>query len=175
VDKVAVGPDFSEYFGFLCQFSFHRLLHNHHHHLTSVAGTIGQTEADVPSGFSFTPPQETKKKKKDCVQEIKFYPFLCHDIIDTIPLTVETCRDRAVNIATGYGFVFESRLGQEFSLLHVVQTVSGIYLASYPIGIGGSFPGKERSEREADHLPPTSAEVKKIWFYTSIPPYVFMA
>jgi hypothetical protein len=29
--------------------------------------------------------------------------------------------------------------------------------------------------READHSPPINAEVKKMWIYTSIPPYVFMA
>jgi hypothetical protein len=29
--------------------------------------------------------------------------------------------------------------------------------------------------READHSPPTSAEVKKMWIYTTTPPYVFMA
>jgi hypothetical protein len=28
---------------------------------------------------------------------------------------------------------------------------------------------------EADPSPPISAEVKHTWFYTSIPPYVFMA
>jgi hypothetical protein len=49
VGKVALGQAFSEYFGFLCQFSFHRLLHTHHH-LPSGAGTIGQTVADVSSG-----------------------------------------------------------------------------------------------------------------------------
>jgi hypothetical protein len=32
VDKVALGQVFSEYFGFPCQFSFHQLPHNHHHH-----------------------------------------------------------------------------------------------------------------------------------------------
>jgi hypothetical protein len=32
-----------------------------HHHLSSGAGTIGQLLADVPSGLSLTPPQETKK------------------------------------------------------------------------------------------------------------------
>jgi hypothetical protein len=41
VDKVALGQVFSEYFGFPCQSSFHQFLHNHHH-LSSVAGTIGQ-------------------------------------------------------------------------------------------------------------------------------------
>jgi hypothetical protein len=49
VDKVALGQVFSEYFGFPCQFSFHRLLHIHHH-LPSGEGIIGQLVADVPSG-----------------------------------------------------------------------------------------------------------------------------
>jgi hypothetical protein len=60
VDKVALGQVFSDYFGFLCQFSFHRLFHTHHH-LSSGAGTIGQLVADVPSGLSLTPSHETKK------------------------------------------------------------------------------------------------------------------
>jgi hypothetical protein len=40
---------------------------------------------------------------------------------------------------------------------------------------GGSFPGVKRQERDVHHSPPTSAEVKKTWIYTSAPPYVFMA
>jgi hypothetical protein len=32
----------------------------------------------------------------------------------------------------------------------------------------------KRPEREAYHSPPTSAEVKKTWIYTSTPPYVFI-
>jgi hypothetical protein len=28
--------------------------------------------------------------------------------------------------------------------------------------------------READHSPPASAEIKKIWIYISTPPYAFM-
>jgi hypothetical protein len=52
VDKVALGQVFFEYFGFLCQFSFHRLLHTHH--LSSGAGTTGQLVAAVPSGLSLT-------------------------------------------------------------------------------------------------------------------------
>jgi hypothetical protein len=61
VDKVALGQVFSEYFRFPCQFSFNRLLHIHHH-LSSVAGSIGQLLADVPSVLSLTSPQETKRK-----------------------------------------------------------------------------------------------------------------
>jgi hypothetical protein len=41
----------SKYFGFHCQFSFHQLLHTHHH-LSSRADTICQIAADVPSGLS---------------------------------------------------------------------------------------------------------------------------
>jgi hypothetical protein len=58
-DKMELGLVFSEYFGFPCQFSFHRLLHIHHH-LSSEAGTISQLMANVPSALSLTPPQETK-------------------------------------------------------------------------------------------------------------------
>jgi hypothetical protein len=61
VDKVALGQVFSEYFGCARQFSFHRLLHIHHH-LPSGEGTIGELVADAPSGLSVTPPKESKKK-----------------------------------------------------------------------------------------------------------------
>jgi hypothetical protein len=50
------------------------------------------------------------------------------------------------DITTTYGWTtegseFDSRLSQEFSLLHVVRTGSGAHPASYPMGTGGSFPG----------------------------------
>jgi hypothetical protein len=68
------------------------------------------------------------------------------------------------------GSEFESRRGQEFSL-HVVQTGSGVHPASHPMGTGGSFPGGKAAGSEADHSPPTSAEVRKIWIYTCTPLY----
>jgi hypothetical protein len=48
--------------------------------------------------------------------------------------------DSAVGIVTGYGLddrgsEFESRWGQEFSLLHV-QTGSQVHPTSYPMGTG---------------------------------------
>jgi hypothetical protein len=48
----------------------------------------------------------------------------------------------AVGIVTGLmtqEFEFQSSKGQEFSLLHVVQTSSGAHPASYPMG-SGLFP-----------------------------------
>jgi hypothetical protein len=68
---------------------------------------------------------------------------------------------------------FESRWVQEFSLLHVVQTGSWAHPASYPVGTGVLSSGVKRPEREADHSPPTNAEVKKVWIYISTPPYAF--
>jgi hypothetical protein len=42
---------------------------------------------------------------------------------------------------TTEGSDFDSRLGQKFSLLHVVQTGSEAHPASYLMGTRGSFPG----------------------------------
>jgi hypothetical protein len=41
--------------------------------------------------------------------------------------------------------------------------------------LGDLSPELKRLGRAADHSPPTSAEVKKTWTYTSTPPYIFMA
>jgi hypothetical protein len=38
---------------------------------------------------------------------------------------------------------FESRLGQELSLLDVAQTGSGVHPASYPMGTEGSLTGSK--------------------------------
>jgi hypothetical protein len=62
VDKMTLGQVFSEYLGFHCQLSFHRLLHNHHY-LSSGAGTIGQIVTEVPSGLSLTLPKQIKETK----------------------------------------------------------------------------------------------------------------
>jgi hypothetical protein len=58
--------------------------------------------------------------------------------------------------------VIVSRKGEEFALLHVVQTGSGVHPTSYPMGTGDYFSGVKLLGREADYLPPVSAEVKRI-------------
>jgi hypothetical protein len=55
-------------------------------------------------------------------------------------------RDSSVGIVTGYGLddrasEFESRQGQEFSLLRVFRTASGAHPASYPMGTGSKAGG----------------------------------
>jgi hypothetical protein len=73
----------------------------------------------------------------------------------------------SVCTASGYGlkdwmigFLFPAWAGN-FSLHHRVQTGSEAHPASYPMGIGGSFPEGRAAGREADHPPPFSAEVKE--------------
>jgi hypothetical protein len=65
--------------------------------------------------------------------------------------------------------------GQDFYRFHVVRACSGAYPASCRMDTGAFPPGAKRQGREADHWPPTSAEVKNTLIYTSTPPCVFMA
>jgi hypothetical protein len=49
----------------------------------------------------------------------------------------------------------------DFSSSLCVQTGSGAHLASRTMGTGGPYPeAKERPGRDADHSPPSSAEVE---------------
>jgi hypothetical protein len=43
------------------------------------------------------------------------------------------------------------------------------------MGTSDTFPGVKRPRREDDQSTPSSAEVKNVWSYTSIPQYAFMA
>jgi hypothetical protein len=70
------------------------------------------------------------------------------------------CHDSSVGIALGSRLDYRGSMVRfpagagNFSLLHLVQNGSGAHPASYPMGTRGSFP-------EADHSPPSSAEVKE--------------
>jgi hypothetical protein len=85
-------------------------------------------------------------------------------------------RDSSVGIALGYelddrGSRVRLPAGSgNFSLHHRFQNGSGAHPASYPMATRGSFPGVRRPGCEADHSPPSSAEVKNAWSYTSTLP-----
>jgi hypothetical protein len=81
VDKVAFGQVFSEYLGFPCQNSLHRLLHSHHR--SSGDGTIGKLVADVPY------PKETKKKYT-YTAGLAIGDFVTPDLIIQNKFSVET-------------------------------------------------------------------------------------
>jgi hypothetical protein len=82
----------------------------------------------------------------------------------------------SVNTALGYGLDDRgSRVrfpagAVNFSLHHRVQKGSGVHPASYPMGTGTLSLGVKRPGSEADHSPPSSAEVKTAWSYTSTSP-----
>jgi hypothetical protein len=105
----------------------------------------------------------------------------CIEVVFQIYNFVASSRGSAVGIAIGYGL--DDRGGRGSSPGRVknfhfsISTGSGVHPASYTMGIGGSFfgGGCKVAGREADHSPPTSAEVKKTWTYTPTPAYVFMA
>jgi hypothetical protein len=73
-------------------------------------------------------------------------------------------RANHVSIYTGVRFLAGSR---DFSLLHSVQTASGAHPASYPMGTEAGYSVVKRPRREADHSPPSIAEVKNA---EAIPP-----
>jgi hypothetical protein len=77
--------------------------------------------------------------------------------------------DSSVRIGNGYGLEdrgsgvqFPTGVGN-FSLRHHVKIVSGAHQGSSPMGAGELFPwvGVKLLGREADHSPPSSAEVKE--------------
>jgi hypothetical protein len=67
------------------------------------------------------------------------------------------------SIVSGYGLdeVRSPAGAKDFSSNLCVQTCSGAHPASCTMGTGGPFPGgKARPGRDADHSPPSSAEVE---------------
>jgi hypothetical protein len=83
---------------------------------------------------------------------------------------------RTTELALGYGLddrgsgVRFSAGAGNFSHHHRVQNGSGAYPASYSRATGALSLGVKRPERKADHSPPSSAEVKNAWNYTSTLP-----
>jgi hypothetical protein len=90
-------------------------------------------------------------------------------------ILMKMSRDSSVGIATGYGL--EDQGGGSSSPGRV--NIFCFSISSRP-ALGSTqrpikwVPGVKRQGLQADHSPPTSAEVKKMWIHTSTPPYVFM-
>jgi hypothetical protein len=105
-------------------------------------------------------------------RKILFRPGLSKLCFDS---SLRPLRARGLLVASGM-YDFRWVCSDEFFCLVLNYYLFGFAAVhSYLMGTGGSSPGVKRPKREADHSPPTSAEVKKTWIYTSTPPYVFMA
>jgi hypothetical protein len=61
-----------------------------------------------------------------------------------------------------------------YPLRHRLCTPSGAHPVSYPMGTRIFSQEVKAAGRETDHSPPSSAEIKNAWSYTSTPPYVFI-
>jgi hypothetical protein len=71
---------------------------------------------------------------------------------------------------------FDSQQDLEIFLFPTVsRTALGPTQPPVPWVPGALSLGVKRPGREANHSPPSSAEVKNVWTYTSTPPYAFMA
>jgi hypothetical protein len=85
-------------------------------------------------------------------------------------------RDSIVRIVTSYGREDRgdrsSIPGRVKNFLFSRSSRPALRSTQYPIQW---VPGVKRPGREVDHSPPTSAEVKKMWIYTSTLTYAFMA
>jgi hypothetical protein len=130
-----------ENFGFPCQFSFHRLLHTRHH-LSSGAGTRGQTAADVPSGLSLTPPHETKKKWRNFLQ---FAGLTCGKFTNCIRYTDQISCNYIRTCETVYEYTgkvplwpYEKQSFTNISDKHAVS-IFVVEVCFYPEGGGSRF------------------------------------
>jgi hypothetical protein len=74
----------------------------------------------------------------------------------------------------GTGVRFSARV-RYISFHHSVQTGSVAHTAFYSMGTGALPQDVKRPGREAEHLPPYSADINNFCRYSSTPPYVFMA
>jgi hypothetical protein len=78
------------------------------------------------------------------LQKFLYFPKTIQYLF-SLNISNHVSRDSAVSIATSYwlddrGVGVQVQWGQEFSLLHIVQTGSGVHPTSYPMDTGGSFP-----------------------------------
>jgi hypothetical protein len=85
-------------------------------------------------------------------------------------------RASSVGIALGYGVLgFDSRQGLGIFLFTTAsRTAPGSTQPPIQWVPGFLSLGVKRLGREADHSPPSSAEVKNAWSYNSTPQYVFI-
>jgi hypothetical protein len=113
--------------------------------------------------------KDTLRAQKDCK---------CMSILQSVLLMRKWFR--IVGIAIGYGLDDGDRSsssGRVKNFLFSMSSTPALGFTQPPIqwGTGVSFPGVKRPGREADHSLPSSAQVKKLWTYTSTPPYACMA
>jgi hypothetical protein len=97
-----------------------------------------------------------------------------------VPYYINIGARTAIGIATGYGLYdgavrVRVPVGSRIFSMSSRQVLRPTQPAPIQWVLGAPSSGVKRQGHEADHSPPASAKVKKIWIYTSIPPYAFIA
>jgi hypothetical protein len=118
---------------------------------------------------NFLQPPNTSSLLGQNIQCPVFTPNLCSSII------WETKYFTPIKQQAKLFVHFNRYMGQDFSLLHRVQTSSGVHPASYPMGTGSSFPGGKAARTWGWPLISIQCWGQEWWSYTSTPPYVFTA
>jgi hypothetical protein len=94
---------------------------------------------------------------------------------------VSKSRDSSVGIALGYELDDRSSRVRFQGRMGIFLFITAFRTALRPTqpliqGVAGAISLEvKRSGRETDHSPPSKAEVKNVWSYTSTPQYAFMA
>jgi hypothetical protein len=88
---------------------------------------------------------------------------------------ISKSRDSSVGMATGYGLDdcgSRVRFPAVLGIFFITVSLPSLGPTQPPIQCitGALSPGVKRPEREADHSPPTGAEVKNTWSHTSTLP-----
>jgi hypothetical protein len=155
--------------------------------LTVSEGTVG--EAWERPNKTILVLRLRNKSSLICPVTFEFHPRFCYTFLFVfsqanfvcicIHTSVHEEPDSVLGIATGYGLDDRGVEVQVGWRIFLFSTSSRSDLGSTQPPIqwltGALPPGVKRPGREADHSPPASAEVKKMWIYTSTLPYAFMA
>ena len=126
------------------------------------------TSVEYRELFDITGGTTSRIRAKAWMKTIFFFEFLLKNF-KIILSFIFKMRSRSTLRAGRFG-VWNPWRSRDLYLLQIVQTGCGTHPACYSIGIVVLSLRIKRPEREVNHSPSFSTEVKNQWSYTNIPP-----